>query len=349
MKFCWRRTTCPYGEVLASAGAGASSYGFAGEWTDASGIQYLRARYYEPSVGRFISRDSLTGNNNNPISQNRYLYGNSNPIMYVDPSGNNPAAILAAILPSLIGLGAGIAVGAAAGATYGACTYEWALAGECGCDIQQKALSMTKNEWIGAHAISGSLIGGYTAAFLTVPGGSLILSVGGLIFSIADIIPAMNEIKQVGVTPCIALRVMLDIATFVASTVGLTNIIKSYNINGVIINKTQQFKSIPPPFNRQGLRNAMGNPPANFENPQAHHILPWTFRDWFAGKGRGLNVNDPAFGRWVEGTPPGRHQTWSNIYEQEWATFVRNNPNATRADVLNFLDTLLMSGRFPSK
>jgi hypothetical protein len=208
---------------------------------------------------------------------------------------------------------------------------------------------MTKNEWIGAHAISGSLIGGYTATFLSVPGGPLILSIGGIIFSIADIIPAINEIKQVGVTPCTVLRVMLDIATFAASTVVLTNIVRGYNNNGVIINRPQQFKSIPPPINRQGLRNAMGNPPENFVNPQAHHNLPWTFRDWFAGNGRGLNVNDPAFSRWVEGTPPGRHQTWSNIYEQEWARFVSNNSNATRADVLNFLDKLLMSGRFPSK
>jgi hypothetical protein len=38
----------PYGEVLASAGAGESDYGYAGEWTDVSGMQYLRARYYDP-------------------------------------------------------------------------------------------------------------------------------------------------------------------------------------------------------------------------------------------------------------------------------------------------------------
>jgi RHS repeat-associated protein len=343
------RDYMPYGEVLASAGSGVSSYGFAGEWTDSSGMQYLRARYYDSSVGRFISRDSWDGIISIPLSNNRWVYGYGNPVTYIDPSGNNPAAILPMVLQSFVGLGAGIAVGAAAGATYGACTYEWALAGECGCDIQQKALSMTKNEWIGAHAISGSLIGGYTATFLSVPGGPLILSIGGIIFSIADIIPAINEIKQVGVTPCTVLRVMLDIATFAASTVVLTNIVRGYNNNGVIINRPQQFKSIPPPINRQGLRNAMGNPPENFVNPQAHHNLPWTFRDWFAGNGRGLNVNDPAFSRWVEGTPPGRHQTWSNIYEQEWARFVSNNSNATRADVLNFLDKLLMSGRFPSK
>jgi hypothetical protein len=34
----------PYGSALVSSGEGASSYGYAGEWTDASGLQYLRAR-----------------------------------------------------------------------------------------------------------------------------------------------------------------------------------------------------------------------------------------------------------------------------------------------------------------
>jgi uncharacterized protein RhaS with RHS repeats len=36
----------PYGESLGAFGSHNSSYGFAGEWTDATGLQYLRARYY---------------------------------------------------------------------------------------------------------------------------------------------------------------------------------------------------------------------------------------------------------------------------------------------------------------
>jgi RHS repeat-associated protein len=47
----------PYGSLLASSGETNTPYGFAGEWTDASGMQYLRARYYDLSVGRFVSRD----------------------------------------------------------------------------------------------------------------------------------------------------------------------------------------------------------------------------------------------------------------------------------------------------
>jgi RHS repeat-associated protein len=76
--------------VLASAGAGASAFGYAGEWTDASGLQYLRARYYDPSVGRFVSRDSWQGNNNQPVSYNKWLYAFSNPIKLSDPTGHVP-------------------------------------------------------------------------------------------------------------------------------------------------------------------------------------------------------------------------------------------------------------------
>lgn len=55
--------------------------------TDASGMQYLRARYYAPSTGRFISRDVWQGDPMQPMGYNLWLYAYSNPVMYVDPSG----------------------------------------------------------------------------------------------------------------------------------------------------------------------------------------------------------------------------------------------------------------------
>ena len=80
----------PYGEVLSSAGEGESSYAYAGEWTDMAGLQYLRAHYMNPAVGRFITRDIWAGDYNSPLSLNRWGYVQGNPVMYVDPSGNFP-------------------------------------------------------------------------------------------------------------------------------------------------------------------------------------------------------------------------------------------------------------------
>ncbi len=79
----------PYGEVLTSAGEGESSYAYAGEWTDTTGLQYLRARYMNPAVGRFLTRDTWSGNFSNPLSLNKWVYVESNPINLVDPSGKN--------------------------------------------------------------------------------------------------------------------------------------------------------------------------------------------------------------------------------------------------------------------
>jgi hypothetical protein len=62
---------------------------------------YLRSRYYNPTDGRFQSRDTWDGDGINPITLNRWVYANSNPIHYTDHNGycsgkqddlNNPDA-----------------------------------------------------------------------------------------------------------------------------------------------------------------------------------------------------------------------------------------------------------------
>ena len=52
-------------------------------------MYYLRARYYDPSIGRFISYDIEEGSISNPQDMNRYVYCRNNPIKYVDPSGKS--------------------------------------------------------------------------------------------------------------------------------------------------------------------------------------------------------------------------------------------------------------------
>lgn len=47
----------------------------------------LRARYYDPGTGRFMSRDTWGGNNNRSLSLNKWSYVEGNPISYIDPTG----------------------------------------------------------------------------------------------------------------------------------------------------------------------------------------------------------------------------------------------------------------------
>jgi uncharacterized protein RhaS with RHS repeats len=47
----------------------------------------MRARYYDPSIGRFISRDSIEGDIMQPQTQNAYSFVVNNPMANSDPSG----------------------------------------------------------------------------------------------------------------------------------------------------------------------------------------------------------------------------------------------------------------------
>jgi len=50
-------------------------------------LLYLRARWYDPQIGRFISADPFEGRQRDPRSLNRYVYANSDPVHVVDRSG----------------------------------------------------------------------------------------------------------------------------------------------------------------------------------------------------------------------------------------------------------------------
>ena len=53
-------------------------------------LYYFNARYYDPTLGRFIQADSIIPDVYNPQSVNPYSYVLNNPLKYIDPSGNEP-------------------------------------------------------------------------------------------------------------------------------------------------------------------------------------------------------------------------------------------------------------------
>ncbi|RDU23581.1 RHS repeat-associated core domain-containing protein, partial [Anaerosacchariphilus polymeriproducens] len=61
-----------------------------GVQTDTNGLYYMRARYYNTDIRRFINQDILTGSIENSQSLNRYCYVQGNPIRYTDPFGLCP-------------------------------------------------------------------------------------------------------------------------------------------------------------------------------------------------------------------------------------------------------------------
>ena len=62
---------------------------YSGEYFDKeTGTIYLRARYYDPGIGRFITEDSYTGKDADPLSLNLYTYCHNDGVNYFDPTGH---------------------------------------------------------------------------------------------------------------------------------------------------------------------------------------------------------------------------------------------------------------------
>ncbi len=77
-----------FGELSNHTGSSDNPYLYTGQqFDDEIDLYSLRARYYDPANGRFLSKDEAAIVHNNPIELNRYGYTANNPIKYADPSG----------------------------------------------------------------------------------------------------------------------------------------------------------------------------------------------------------------------------------------------------------------------
>lgn len=81
--------------------ADTNPFRYCGEYFDKeTGTYYLRARYYHPVIGRFISVDSVWGSDRDPLSLNLYSYCHNDPINFKDPSGNEEERDVIILSPS---------------------------------------------------------------------------------------------------------------------------------------------------------------------------------------------------------------------------------------------------------
>jgi len=92
-------TESSFGKIVSITNAGGmdisaspvlrTSFTYTGrEWEEDVGLFYYRARWYDPSVGRFLQEDSDPGQVVSPITViNKYIYIGNNPILGTDPTG----------------------------------------------------------------------------------------------------------------------------------------------------------------------------------------------------------------------------------------------------------------------
>jgi RHS repeat-associated protein len=77
-----------FGNKVNSTGTTPNNYLYRGEQYDPDlSLYYLRARYYNPSTGRFMSRDPYDGSTILPVTLHKYLYASGNPVNRIDPRG----------------------------------------------------------------------------------------------------------------------------------------------------------------------------------------------------------------------------------------------------------------------
>lgn len=77
-----------FGELAHVVGDTPNEYLYVSQQYDANiGFYYLRARYMNPTNGRFISRDTYSGNMYDPVTLHKYTYANNNPVINWDPNG----------------------------------------------------------------------------------------------------------------------------------------------------------------------------------------------------------------------------------------------------------------------
>lgn len=102
-------TYAPYGAQTTTGTASTNPFGFTGREADqTSGLQYNRARYLSPAMGRFISEDpiGIAG------GMNVYGYANQAPTVFGDPLGLDPGGPGVSFMASLLSIiGFGIAFG----------------------------------------------------------------------------------------------------------------------------------------------------------------------------------------------------------------------------------------------
>lgn len=80
----------PFGTAAGQQGATANPFTYVGSFgvmADADGLYFMRARFYDPGTGRFLSKDPVEGRLMEPLGLHRYNYALNNPALNIDPTG----------------------------------------------------------------------------------------------------------------------------------------------------------------------------------------------------------------------------------------------------------------------
>jgi RHS repeat-associated protein len=73
-------------------------------------LVYMQQRYYDPSIGRFLSVDPVDASGTDGSNLDRYWYANDNPYRYTDPDGRCPVCAVVVVYAGRFVVGASVDV-----------------------------------------------------------------------------------------------------------------------------------------------------------------------------------------------------------------------------------------------
>ena len=281
---------------------------------DPTGFIWMGDRYYDARNGQFLSQDPLSY----PICLDLYAYANGDPINYFDPSGRFASPVYQPLKATVLNVwnnprfqGSLQAVAGFAEASAGA------------------ALAPTPFAPLGiamlVHGADHFAVGGYAMAT-----GRYRATATEHLFQKAGMSPEwasfINNVLSIGgFTGSISLARNF---AYQSSRAMSQAAMSSFEISATSFEAGQNFKPFIKSYYRENLKIFTDTYPS--KNIDAHHVFPQQFEESFFIKRR-INIHEPQYLTWWEKIP---HRTSANQYNQDWIRFMRKNPDATRAEIL---------------
>lgn len=205
-----------WGETRYTSGTLPTRYTYTGQYTEIQlGLYFYGARWYDSALGRFVQPDSITPDQNIPLSWDRFAYSYGNPVKYIDPDGHWPCSFSSSGFGcSVSTFGLGQTIDRAGEKLFGVKNASDVLSNamstfSLGADVAAEALDIAASTIVA----TGTVIGATSGAAITLPGGGTAVVTGAAGASVGW---AMAE---TGVRPLIFAGNLLASASTI-STVG---------------------------------------------------------------------------------------------------------------------------------
>ncbi len=264
-----------WGEERYSSGTNPSTRGYTGQREETDiGLYFYNARWYDPTVGRFLQADTIVPDPYYPQAYDRYAYTFNNPLKYTDDSGNCPWCIVIAVVVIITKV------------------IDYAITA---WDIYESGKVLADPNATAGEKLMAGLNIALSAIFELIEPDEL-LPIG---------LPADDVARRAvmnGAQEAFEEGGEEALERYLRDALG-------DNADEILESMAKKYRS----FSKRNFRHNLMQRipiPEGMINPTAHHILPQEFVQKF--KNLGVNINDPIWGTWMKGSGFDKwHRNWN--------------------------------------